>query len=267
MKANLAVITFATMVASACTVIAALDVTPNFADAPTGWTTDRYQPNSFANVGSFQGRSDVLGIGISSAQGMGNRGGQNTQFYNTQGMQHALTGGAGTKISADLWVPSTWANPANGSVRTDIWGVMSDGTSVTAYPILGFSSYGGASRFRAWDAEVGWIDSAASVLYDEWNTLAIEHTGASFIFSVNGDTVYADATIGATTQFSAVIMQAYNFYGDASLVDAVAVDYTAYWANSAAGVVPEPSTYIAGALLLLPFAVSTVRHLRHNRQA
>jgi hypothetical protein len=31
--------------------------------------------------------------------------------------------------------------------------------------------------------------------------------------------------------------------------------------------VPEPSTYIAGALLLLPFAVSTVRRFRHNRQA
>jgi hypothetical protein len=31
--------------------------------------------------------------------------------------------------------------------------------------------------------------------------------------------------------------------------------------------VPEPSTYIAGALLLLPFAVSTVRRFRRNHQA
>jgi hypothetical protein len=31
--------------------------------------------------------------------------------------------------------------------------------------------------------------------------------------------------------------------------------------------VPEPSTYLAGALLLLPFAVSTVRRFRNNRQA
>jgi hypothetical protein len=31
--------------------------------------------------------------------------------------------------------------------------------------------------------------------------------------------------------------------------------------------VPEPSTYLAGALLLLPFGVSTVRKLRKNRAA
>ena len=32
-------------------------------------------------------------------------------------------------------------------------------------------------------------------------------------------------------------------------------------------VVPEPTTYLAGALLLLPFGVSTLRRLRRNRQA
>ena len=31
--------------------------------------------------------------------------------------------------------------------------------------------------------------------------------------------------------------------------------------------VPEPSTYIAGALLLLPFGASTVRHFRKKRTA
>ncbi len=33
------------------------------------------------------------------------------------------------------------------------------------------------------------------------------------------------------------------------------------------GIVPEPSTIIAGALLLLPFGVSTVRILRKNKAA
>jgi hypothetical protein len=32
-------------------------------------------------------------------------------------------------------------------------------------------------------------------------------------------------------------------------------------------VVPEPSTYLAGALLLLPFGVNTLRKFRNNRQA
>lgn len=36
--------------------------------------------------------------------------------------------------------------------------------------------------------------------------------------------------------------------------------------SSAGGVVPEPATIIAGALLLLPFGASTIRILRRNRQ-
>jgi hypothetical protein len=31
--------------------------------------------------------------------------------------------------------------------------------------------------------------------------------------------------------------------------------------------VPEPSTYLAGALLLLPFGASAIRVLRRNREA
>ena len=37
--------------------------------------------------------------------------------------------------------------------------------------------------------------------------------------------------------------------------------------QSQLGMVPEPSTVVAGALLLLPFGVSTVRILRKSRAA
>lgn len=41
-----------------------------------------------------------------------------------------------------------------------------------------------------------------------------------------------------------------------------------YWlGTSATTVVPEPSTVVAGALLLLPFGISTVRILRKNKKA
>lgn len=243
--------------------LAAIDITPDFGTVPTGWVTDRYQPHSFSNVGPYQGRTDVLGIEINSAQGMGSRAsGQNSQFYNTQGMQKPISGGAGKMISADLYVPEVWGDGTKGSIRTDIWGVMSNGSTVTAYPILGFSNYGGAARFRAWDGDSGWVDLPSAVSYDDWNTLSIEFTGTSFAFSVNGTTHYVDATIAGSTGFSAIIMQAYNFFGDASLTGAVPVNYTAYWDNTV--VVPEPSTYVAGALLALPFLAGAARRFRRT---
>lgn len=242
---------------------AALDITPSFDNAPTGWTTDRYAPSSFGNVGTFQGRDNVLGIGISSAGDLANRpAAYQSSFYNTQGSQYAISGGAGSVISADLWIPTTWSDPANGSFRSDIWGVMTDGSQVSDYPILGFTSYGNSSRFRVW-IDSGWVDLATSVNYGAWNSLAIEFTGSAYVYSINGSTVYTDTLIDGSTGFSAVIMQAYNF-ADPTISGAVLSDYTAYWSNTA---VPEPSTYIAGALLLLPFGASTLRVLRNKRAA
>ena len=69
-------------------------IMPDFADVPTGWTTDRYDPASFSNVGTYQGRADVLGIGITGAGNLANRpSNYQSTFYNTQGQQHAITGG------------------------------------------------------------------------------------------------------------------------------------------------------------------------------
>jgi len=111
---------------------------------------------------------------------------------------------------AGLHIPASWGDEVNGSIRGDIWEVLTDGTTVRTYPILGFSNYGGAARRRAWDGEIGWLDPVTSVSYDDWNTLAFEFTGGSFKFSVNGTSLDEATTIEATTGFSAVIMQAYN---------------------------------------------------------
>ena len=51
------------------------DIMPSFSNVPAGWSVDRYAPASFTNVGAFQGRTDVLGIQISSAGDLANRPG------------------------------------------------------------------------------------------------------------------------------------------------------------------------------------------------
>ncbi len=221
----------------------ATPIMPDFASVPTGWTTDRFDPNSFQNVGTYQGRDNVLGIGITSAEGYSNRpGGYQSAFYNTQGRQHALTGGVGSVLSADLYIPASWGDSSLGSRRTDVWGVMTDGSAVTDYPIIGFTNYGGTPVLRVWD-DTSWVNLALAVAYDTWTAFSMEFTGSSYEYRINDTLAYTDATINGSTGFSAGIMQAYNFCGDASLQAAVCSDYTAHWSNTPTSQVPEPASF------------------------
>jgi hypothetical protein len=221
---------------------------PDFSTVPTGWTMDRYLPNSFANVGTFAGRDNVLGIGIDPAQGLNLRPpAYQSSFYNTQGRQHDISGGVGDWISAALYIPREWNNAANGNVRTDMWGVMTDGTSgsnglnVTGYPIIGFTNYGGAARLRWWEdtGAGGWNDLATPINYDDWNEFKILFTGSSYEYYVNDALVAIDVTVDGSTGFKATIMQAYNFCGDTSLPNAQCSAYRANWSNTQ---IPEPMT-------------------------
>jgi len=74
----------------------AADVMPSFAGAPAGWTVDRFAPLSFSDVGTYQGKSDVLGIGIGTGATPGS-------FYNTQGESHPTSEGSGSSITANVW--------------------------------------------------------------------------------------------------------------------------------------------------------------------
>jgi PEP-CTERM motif len=235
------------------------ELMPGFASAPTGWSTDRYDAASFGNVGSYQGRNNVLGIGIDSSTDLANRGAAfQSSFYNTQGRKQAISGGSGSILSADLYINADWAAASNGYKRTDMWGTMTDSAGVTAYTIIGFTNYGTAgARLRVWDADVsgGWVDLANTIAYDAWTSLAIEFDGNSFDYFVGGTLVYSDTTIGTTTGFGEVIMQAYNF-ADPSLGSPATSAYVAHWANVGAAV-PEPGTLALAALALL--GAATVR--------
>jgi len=231
-------------------VVTAAELMPDFAGVPTGWVTDRYDPNSFSNVGTFQGRSNVLGIGITSAEGLNSRpAAYQYTFYNTQGRQYAVTGGAGSMISAELWITGSWIDGGQGNVRTDMWGIMTDGSAVSDYPIIGFTNYGGTARYRVYDDDIsgGWVDLSTTIAYDAWTAFTIAFTGTAYEYFINGNSVYSDSTIDGTTGFQGTIMQAYNF-ADPSIQGAVLNDYTAYWSNTQS--VPEPAS-----MLLLGFGL------------
>jgi hypothetical protein len=141
-----------------------------------------------------------------------------------------------------------------------MWAVMTDGASITGYPIIGFTNYGGDARYRVYDADAtasGWVDLVdTSVIYNAWTAFSIKLTGTSYQYLINNQVVYTDSTIAGSTGFSAAIMQAYNFYGDPALLGANPVNYTANWANT-----PVP---IPGALWLFAPGLAGLIGLRRR---
>jgi len=136
-----------------------------------------------------------------------------------------------------------------------MWAVGVDATgTVQDYAVIGFTDQNGTGTYRIWNDQTGiWTYISSPVAYNAWTSFSISFNGTSFVYSIDGTQVGALANSGSTS-ISEVIMQAYNFGGT----------YTADWSNTP---VPEPTTIVAGAMLLLPFGLSGLRMLRKSRMA
>lgn len=188
--------------------------------APGVWYVDRHAPAGFQTSGGQL----VESISGSDFQGAGS-------FYNTQGYAYDLNAGT-TNLSIDLTVDQSWLDSGLQQRWASLWGVGSDGTDVSAYPIIDFTTSGGVSRFEVWDSNLGtWNDLATGIGAGDY-TLNINLGSGLFTYTVDGHSSSFDAN--GSTSINSVILQGYNSGNS----------YDIHWDNlNASGAVPEPASW------------------------
>lgn len=243
----------------------AQDISPNLATTvPSQFYTDRYTPTVFQLGNGVYGRNDVLQL--QAGTDAANRpGGQQGTFYNTQGMKTDVNTAGSWSFQSDLYVVGAWGSAQNGYVRTDLWGTATDDlgfANPVHYPIVGFTNFGGAARFRGFDVNTGgWQDYSNTINYDNWNTLGMGFDVGTNTFSyyVNGALAGSVVGLNTSTGVANVMYQSYNF-NDPALQVSGNPNETVNWSNTTSSVVPEPSTYA-----LMAFGLAGVFAVRRKR--
>jgi outer membrane autotransporter protein len=198
---------------------------------PKDWVVDRSGASTFENIGTFEGRDDVLRMSIEPPADSGG------SYYNWQGYSQRTAVPAGDSfLRGDLWIADGWQNGTDTDfVHTGMWGsampedLVAKGAYVDAaavFPIVHFTNEGGVGRLVVWDPstnpEEGWIDlpeTAGLIEYDGWNTIDLrllpEERKVEYRF--NGQVIYTwdmpmpdDPALGAPEQFFAMYLKARN---------------------------------------------------------
>ena len=206
--------------------------TTNSGPSSTAWYPDRAAPAGFGNVGSYQGRSNVLQETVAGSDY------SSSVFYDTQGRKIDVTHSGPSNYFADVFIDASWASNAAGNRRTDLWGTTASGSTVTGYPIIGFTNEGGTGTMRFWDTINGvWTNVGSGFTYGAWNQIGFSWDGTSNSASywLNGVNVGSTNLDPGTNNVANVMIQTHN-YGS---------DYSSYYSNTMESVpstTPEPTS-------------------------
>jgi hypothetical protein len=191
------------------------------AQAPGVWYTDRYAPAGFTN--GTLGAENVLVQTIDQADSAANRPGAfSSAFYNTQGRKLDAPP-ATQKMSVDLFVASGYGALANRVAG--LWGTAVDvGNSVSAYPIIEYTTGPNdlftnpddtivGNRFRAYDVITGeWHALAAVTTTDVWYTLNIALDAANDLITYSVGANTWSVTAGGSQRIDNVILQGHTIF-------------------------------------------------------
>ena len=150
------------------------------------WETDRSSPADFKNIGTFQGRENVLRLSSRPPAA-------DASFWKYEGKNQRVSVRPGPSLlRGDLWVPESWrTSPENKYIRTGIWsstmpealvakGLYNDNAAVFAVTHLtNKDSTDDTLHARAWKSSVGSsglfsvLESAPLVRYGAWNTIEL----------------------------------------------------------------------------------------------
>jgi hypothetical protein len=250
-----------------------------------GWTTDRYSPSSFTS-GTAPDSTTAFATTISSADSSANRpSGYSSSFYNTQGVKTYVSGSIGNwAVSESLYVTADMLTGTGSPLSSEIWaGTSADSSSQGGFYVMGLvsgmsardasASPTSSSQIGVFDDITGnWSYFSTAGLSVGWNQFSITYDGSSVNYSVNGNLITSQGS-SITSQdpyvnsLTTLYLEDYNAYGLGDFPDQGG--YTIYRKDVTAtfSPVPEPSTYAAAGLMLLPLGAALLKTIRRKQFA